>query len=260
MKHFPLFTLIELLIVIAIIAILAAMLLPALNRARERAHSTTCQSNLKNIASFEQLYAADFDDTMITIGPPEAKVDTGSGVFSAALLYLSKKTNYIPPTKRGSLLICPKNNGPKSAELRQKDSSYHWSNTYGLLTLAENTAYDWKKLQRENNSFLHYPGGEGNIFGGCYPLLNRLKSPSAVMLAVDTAVRPDRHPAEFPDAYAAFQPSSGLDGSIWIAAHSSSANSAFFDGHVESLTKQEMLSKERMGWRPNNDVNFINVR
>ena len=152
MKHFSLFTLIELLVVIAIIAILAAMLLPALNRARERAHSTTCQSNLKNIASFEQLYAADFDDTMITIGPPEAKVDTGLGDFSAALLYLSKKTNYIPPTKRGSLLICPKNNGPKSAELRQKDSSYHWSNTYGLLALAENTAYEASSGRAEGSS------------------------------------------------------------------------------------------------------------
>ena len=87
------FTLIELLVVIAIIAILAAILFPVFAKAREKARTASCQSNLKQIGLAFAMYKNDYDERT----PLLCNVD-GTGGWVSQLQ---------PYTKNSQIFVCP---------------------------------------------------------------------------------------------------------------------------------------------------------
>ena len=135
------FTLIELLVVIAIIAILAAMLLPALQQARARAHSTRCINNLKQIGVIANTYFDDHSNWW-----PCGTNNGGGGNWNGATVAEKDGTsfyvaNYVWNFFRGKYISRPAaerlNNDPgflgcpSMQVMKEVPSDKKWPQTYG---------------------------------------------------------------------------------------------------------------------------------
>ena len=134
------FTLIELLVVIAIIAIVAAMLLPALSGAKERAKRTGCVNNMRQFLLASHMYANE-NDQRLPSGVSDSRTPNGVLDDSIPVLSGNMRTQLIQYAGSYKILGCPSLGAPFNTEQGWNEQGYGFIIGYNYLGSHANTPW-----------------------------------------------------------------------------------------------------------------------
>ncbi len=198
------FTLIELLVVIAIISILAAILFPVFAKARERARTASCASNLRQLAMAMLMYCDDYDERF----PPGLAIIPGP----VAPYAVTAMSLIMPYTRNWQLAVCP-SDGDGSVDFTH--------GTIAGVSFAEPIAMSY----HGNKMICRVPFYSPSIPGGGIPLrVGDIQRPTETTLLWDAIWFWSGH--WHPDAPT--YPHDEVD-----PRHNDGANVAFADAHVK---------------------------